>query len=448
MKRVYLEQNLREYTTNNINPNQKELNFVRKIYKSIKFTLGEGNCYRIGSWPRGTAIHPLHDLDILFVAGRNFDINNPPDPSVIISETITKAVSNLEVPNGLYIETEVQSHSGAIVYKDSKGNVQFSVDIVPGYVDYNNPNEQGQDTYFIPDLSYLSRIEKSLYYKDVHDGVKTIGWKKSDPRGYIRPTRELCKGNKDFRLAVKFIKAWKHSAKETNGDNFKLKSFHLEQKLFKYYSEYRSNSIFDGIFFILKEMSVNSPFFTPSILDRTPNNEDPYIDGYLKNLSTQQKQLIQEVRDYTMINLENIKSSSNIQTSLLSGNTYKRPMSEEFLFDSGKQTFTENIRDFKIVATVQAEGNKRSYILEDNNNTVERGRNINFKATYFKPPNSKVLWKVRNDCKQDPRGEITSDKTKHDPEYTKYLGHHYVEAYLISNWKCIEKYRQPVIIEE
>ena len=89
-------------------------------------------------------------------------------------------------------------------------------------------------------------------------------------------------------------------------------------------------------------------------------------------------------------------------------------------------------------------------MLDEQENKVHTGRQINFtyKSSFF-PTDGKTLWKVRNDdISKDPRGEISRDKTRNNPEPTKYIGNHYVEAYLILNGDCIEKYRQPVIIEE
>jgi hypothetical protein len=47
--------------------------------------------------------------------------------------------------------------------------------------------------------------------------------------------------NNDFRRVVKFIKAWKNSHKEKK-EEFKLKSFHIEQVIIQYYQENAESS--------------------------------------------------------------------------------------------------------------------------------------------------------------------------------------------------------------
>ena len=50
----------------------------------------------------------------------------------------------------------------------------------------------------------------------------------TDPRGYIEVAKQVNNSNDDFWKTVKFIKAWRNSCKEKY-DDFKLKSFHIEQ---------------------------------------------------------------------------------------------------------------------------------------------------------------------------------------------------------------------------
>lgn len=83
----------------------------------------------------------------------------------------------------------------------------------------------------------------------------------------------------------------------------KLKSFHLEQVVTKYFQENRSQTIFDAIF----DFFVNIPnILRPNqIPDRA--DHDKFIDDYIVKFSKEQIQKIIEARDDLLIKLENLK---------------------------------------------------------------------------------------------------------------------------------------------
>lgn len=59
----------RQYVQDNISIVEKDRKFVSAVYKSFQDVLGGNNTLQIGSYPRFTAIRPLHDLDILYILG-------------------------------------------------------------------------------------------------------------------------------------------------------------------------------------------------------------------------------------------------------------------------------------------------------------------------------------------------------------------------------------------
>ena len=66
MKKDKFNAKFREYART-LSPQQSERDFIGKIYQSFNDLLGVNNCIQIGSYPRFTAITPVHDLDILYV---------------------------------------------------------------------------------------------------------------------------------------------------------------------------------------------------------------------------------------------------------------------------------------------------------------------------------------------------------------------------------------------
>ena len=62
-----------------LSPKREDRKLVKKIYKSLNHLLGINNCIQIGSYPRHTAITPIHDLDMLYSLGKwNEQEHEPP----------------------------------------------------------------------------------------------------------------------------------------------------------------------------------------------------------------------------------------------------------------------------------------------------------------------------------------------------------------------------------
>ena len=78
MKKSNINALLRSYVKENLTPTTEDIQFVSNIYQSFNDLLGVNNCIQIGSYPRYTAIKPLHDLDVLYIMGDwNSSTTNP-----------------------------------------------------------------------------------------------------------------------------------------------------------------------------------------------------------------------------------------------------------------------------------------------------------------------------------------------------------------------------------
>ena len=150
----------------------------------------------------------------------------------------------------------------------------LSIQLVSAVIPYsliNSKNEFGLDTYYVPEIIKLTRGQKrTKFYNDIKQTSGQIDWIKSDPRGYIEVASRLNKENSDFRKSVKFVKGWKNYCKERN-DNFKLKSFHLEQLITEDFTLNINLTIFDSVFL----------FFT-SLKEDIKNVFENDSGGYMK----------------------------------------------------------------------------------------------------------------------------------------------------------------------
>lgn len=429
---------LRSYVKNNISPTESERNFVSLIYDSLKSPL-DNSCIQVGSYPRFTAIRPLHDLDILYILG-DWDENNhnASDTLKLLHSKIQKEYQN---PTKYTLITSLQSHSIILLYKDSEEEI-FSVDIVPAYI--CSKNEFNDDIYMIPEVIRQKHGKnRNEYYQRLLTEHKDMDWIISDSRGYIEVAKRVNQSNEDFRRTVKFIKAWKYSCKERDSD-FGLKSFHIEQVVTRYFQEDRSIEIFDCIF----KFFTNLPeiISSPQIKDGANNNR--YLDEYLRNLTRGQKDKVIEARDCFLIKLEYFSEEDTVE-KLIEACFYRRvSYAEQFLFDFNIPVLLDPQYSFRISGYVlPREGGFVPYFL-DKIGLIKIDRKIQFslKGT---PPNVDLFkWKVRNDnSSEEPRGEITDHQTKNDPERSKYIGGHYVECYAILNNVCVARARQNVKLE-
>ncbi len=412
---------LREFVRAELSPQEQDRTLVTSVYGAVKDALGQANCLQIGSYPRYTAIRPLHDLDVLYVLG---DWEDVPDNIQVLENVHQKVVDAFVNPTDFEMEISVQSHSIGICFKDGEEEV-FAVDIVPAYAD--GVNEFDQYTYVVPEASSAYRSH----------GGDSEEWIKTDPRGYIQVASNLNDSNPDFRKAVKLVKFWRNTCK-TENDEFPLKSFHIEQILSGYFSSQPDLTIFDAVFKIFCEL--DDHIVEPRIRDRA--DDERFIDEYIADITNEQRRLVLQARDHLMIELESITTYSDIREIFTVEYRVRKSSAEAYLFDSGIPVLTETT--IAISGEVQTRtGGFRGFVL-DIFGRIQVDRKIRF--TPVASPDSDILkWKVKNDDDSpQPRGEITDHGTRNEFEHSKYIGKHYVECYAIKNNVCIAKARQVV----
>lgn len=442
MKKTDLTNMLRDYIRNNLSPMKEEQDLAASLYSAFKFALGQG-CFLTGSFARFTAIRPIHDLDIIYIAGK-FDPNNL-NPQAMLSSLQKILQSNFNNPTKYQVEISLQTHSITFSFMEN-GTEKIAVDIVPALIS-GEKNEFGDDIYFVPEILNVNRHNRQLLYESLAKSRKNEieWWIKSDPRGYIKATADLDTQNSDFRKVAKFIKRWKHNCKEKN-DGFGLKSFHVEQVIFEIFKQNPEFDITDAIFQFFHELP--ETIFQPQIEDRADSKR--FIDSYLNDLSLPQKNLIKEARDAFLIKLEYLSETPSV-SDLLNAAFHKRASNnkgcctEQYLFDFNIPTFIEKDKVLRISGTaLPTSGGFRERIL-DALGLIERERKIKFRITRDAPDADLFKWKVKNDNRSiEPRGEITDSSTRNDPESTRYKGEHYVECYAIKDGVCIARARQNV----
>lgn len=435
MKKADINGKLRDYVRANISLNASDRSIVVAVYDAFKRVLNN-ECIQIGSYPRFTAIKPLHDLDILYFLGPWDETSH--DPSYILRDLHGRIRDDYENPTEHEIYFSLQSHSVSISFQQSDIEV-FSVDVVPAYM--HGKNEFGQDMFMVPELVRRKRGEgRKEFYKTLATEHRQMQWIASDPRGYIEIATRMNGENPDFRRTVKFAKAWNNACKELN-DDFPLKSFHIEQLITLYYQAHRDAEIFDGVFEFF--LTLPDKILSPEIIDRADSSM--FIDSYLQDLKREQRDMVRKSRDHFLKSLEEMSDGDPIDV-LLDVQFYQRVCaSEEYLFDRGIPVLTDGNYNFKIMGNVQERhGGFRGFIL----NAIGRipiDRKINFKIEGTPPAVDMFKWKVKNDDNSpEPRGEITDHHTRNDPEHTKYIGNHYVECYAILDDVCVAKARQNV----
>ena len=442
MKKDELNTKLRKFVKEHLSPTQNDIQFVSAIYQSFNDLLGTNNCIQIGSYPRYTAIRPLHDLDILYIIGNWETLKNIPEN--LLTDLANKFQREYKNPTSYRIEIAVQTHSISFKYMDGEDEV-FAVDIVPSLI--HSKNEFGLDTYYVPEIIKFARGQKrTKFYSDIKQTSGNIDWIKSDPRGYIEIASRLNKKNFDFRKSVKFVKGWKNYCKERN-ENFKLKSFHLEQLITEDFTENNSLTIFDSIFIFFTNLKEDIK--NPKIKDRADSNR--YIDEYLNDLTESELELINNAIDAILIAFENLHSETNFENLINSG-FYKRVReTEKFLFDQKIPILIDENLNFKVDGLIKDFPGHREYTarVKSLSGIVDTKNKIKFRVLTNNTSADLVKWKVRNDnSSQEIRGEITDNRTNSVPESTAYIGKHYAECYAIKNNECIAKDRVNVIVKQ
>lgn len=441
MKKSRFNALFRNYVRENLSPRDEERAFVSSVYQSIQDVLGKNNCLQIGSYPRYTAIRPLHDLDVLYILGEwDPESHEPGDALADLERRFRRTYEN---PTPYTASMSRQTHSLCLRYMEGDEE-KFAVDIVPAYM--NGHNDFGDDTYVVPEIAVKARPERHRLRAAVDQGLQEMAWIPSDPRGYITVASSLNEANGDFRKAVKLAKAWKTNCKEAE-DDFPLKSFHLEQIITAKMEAQPGLEIFDVIFQTFSDLGQHMR--TPHIPDRA----DPakMIDAYVEELSAEELRLVDEARDGFLVKLEEFSESDSVD-ELLEPDFFQRsgPIdsepTEEFLFDQRIPILTE--ATFLVIGRVIRKGHRLGHDFLTPDGRTEPERSIYFSKGAEAPENADVFkWKVKNDdSSPQPRGEITDDQTTNHPERTAFKGHHYVECFAIRDGVCIARGRQDVVL--
>ncbi len=437
MRRPEINAALRKLAKEHLSPTETERNFVSMVYASIQAVLGEKNCLQIGSYPRFTAITPLHDLDVLYVIGvQGGDTSSASRVLRDLQQTLKRDYKN---PTRYTFEISLQTHSISIAFMEGEEEV-FAVDIVPAYP--FGKNEFGEDTYLVPEIFSKSHRAKMRRYEELAERRQAMTWINSDPRGYIHVARDVNDANPDFRKAVKIAKAWKQACCEAS-ESFKLKSFHLEQVITGYFQVNRSVDIFDAVFRFFCDI--------PSLLVKPmiPDRADPgrMIDAYVADLTPLERRTVIQARDHFLIQLENLSGSSDVPNLLKAGFRERAGTAESFLFDQRIPVLIEDDAILRIEGFVLVRDGFRSFVL-DTRGLISIDRKIRFSVVRAVPSVDLYKWKVRNDdSSPQPRGEITNHSTANNPEITMYSGKHFVECYAIRDGVCIARARQNVELQ-
>jgi len=442
MKKDKISSLLRKIVKEKLSPTREDRELVTTIYQSFNDLLGINNCVQIGSYPRFTAIKPLHDLDILYIIGAWDSAGLVPDKLLEhLSHQFKKDYKN---PTNYTIKIVVQTHSISFKYIDNKDVEVFAVDLVPALID--GKNEFNKNAFRVPEIIKIKRGRSREYFYDQkninHD---SISWIKTDPIGYIEVSKRINSENDDFRRSVKFVKGWKNECKEIN-EKFPLKSFHIEQLVTEYYIAQPSPDLFDSLFHFFTNLKEDIRI--PRIKDRADHTK--FVDEYLNNLSDEQKNLVHEAVDAILIGFENI-TEANIGKVLAQGYYKRSAISERFLFDEKIPTLINDEYNFKIDGLIDKYDGYRKYkaSLRSVGCLVDTKNNVEFKIVESNSPHEHTKWKVKNDnsC-PEPRGEISNNSTALTPERTAFVGKHFVECFAIKADECIAKDRVEVKVRK
>lgn len=440
MRRDKINSLLRSYVRSHLSPTEFDMKFVSNIYQSFNELSGTNNCVQIGSYPRFTAIKPLHDLDILYIMGdwHSHEIL-PYEDLNILANRFRREYKN---PTSFDITISVQTHS--ISFKYINGNEEiFAVDLVPALK--SGKNEFDENTFYVPEIikKHVGKRREEFYqYKQRnHSGMI---WIKTDPLGYISVASLINSKNADFRKCVKFVKGWKHSCKEINED-FCLKSFHLEQLVTIDFNKNIYQDIFQGVFNFFTALKKNIE--TPQIPDRA--DPEKFIDEYISELKDEDRNIINQGIDAILIALENIDGNPNIYNIVRSGFYKRKSQLEAYLFDQKIPVLIDETLKLSIDGYVEKFDGWRKFHapLKIANGIVDTKNSIEFRVVENNTGSDILKWKVKNDDKcVESRGEINDHHTTQKPEKTAYIGNHFTECYAIKNNICIARDRVNVIV--
>lgn len=277
-------------------PTKQEKEGVKRAYNDLQSALGE-DIFRSGSFARYTAIRPIHDLDVIYPtndAARD-------DPKTVLSNLKSDVeASDLCGMNNV----QVQSHSISLIYDT------FNIDIVPAVRLYDDKDS----VLLVPEVAHARSAAALEKYLRINS--KVVSWIKSDPKFYIRQAKLIDDStNGNFRCSVRLMKAWKSVCKDVCGDDFKLKSFHIEQEIATIYLGNPSASILDAL--ILAAQSIIQHIGFPHIVDVA--DDSMYVDEYTKDLNDCQMDIIIKKLNQLVNVINRYGNDDNIVDKIMNG---------------------------------------------------------------------------------------------------------------------------------
>lgn len=299
--RININSLLEEFVSSNLSPTKSEREDVTKKYDELSSML-KGRNFISGSYGRFTSITPLHDVDVIWELPeetvtdnirKSISLKVSPDELDVsnILESLAKRLREEYEKQGVEVNVVSETHSVTIEFSNSPH--EFTIDVVPA-VPIIERNEFGLPLYIVPEIIKDShQVRKSKY-----SNKNPIKWIKTDPEGYIKEATKANDENQSFRKSVKFLKGWRRKSK-TVDDNFKLKSFHIEQYVLHYLQENSQKNSWEVISTFFDQ--VKQIISEPQIPDRADNSK--FIDSYVSELTKDE--------------IESILTNSNIATSII-----------------------------------------------------------------------------------------------------------------------------------
>lgn len=275
-----INQVINKYIREYLSPKQEQRDYISEKYEELRGFL-KGSCFQSGSYARYTANDPVHDLDVIHPV---VDTTIQDNPSLVIDALYATLEEGYASSDTRIKKIYRQSHSVTIEFADAPE--EFSIDVVPAIEQSDELNEYNQPLYLVPEILRLSKHNRQERYEKSTEAP--INWIKSDPRGYVKAASDLNEDNSDFRHTAKLLKAWRHACKMEYEDSFCLKSFHLEQIIFKHFIANAGALTMNAAIDCLG--AVSDCLAEPRFPDRA--DPDRFIDEYVNDLTSEQRQLI------------------------------------------------------------------------------------------------------------------------------------------------------------
>ena len=273
---------LKNYIINNISPRATQRKRIEKLYGELKSHLGDDLCFQTGSYARFTAIRPVNDLDIFYVFSDGATTSSALEALPGLTERLKNEFSKKCSED---FSVEQQTHSVKLQFDDD-----FSIDVVPAVDTGRVTSDLNTPIYVVPNK-------------------KTLEWKDSDPKGYKEITKQTDEASgRSLRRAIRFVKSWRKGCKDRD-DDFKLKSFHIEQIFIEIFQENDEIELYDAIKLFYSKIPNN--LLSARFKDRAyiGESEDVFIDEYVNELSAAERNQIMDWSGSQFTKIEAIESA-------------------------------------------------------------------------------------------------------------------------------------------